>query len=53
MHYIIKGGDVNAYNPAWGDVRLDNRGIKFFEFLVANNLMILNSEESPATFLGP
>ena len=47
---LFIGCDSNAHNTSWGSTNTNNRGIKLLEFLVANNLTVLNHGVEP-TFL--
>ncbi|ETO08966.1 reverse transcriptase, partial [Reticulomyxa filosa] len=49
--HIIIGGDWNAHNPAWLDNNIDHIGEIVLDFIVSNNLHILNSLPFDTTFL--
>lgn len=46
---LIIGSDVNAHSRIWGDKKKDARGKRVYEFLLENNLILLNTG-SKATF---
>lgn len=50
---ILILGDFNAKNPAWGGTRLDDRGEAITDFLLTNNLFLLNDKNSKPTFASP
>lgn len=50
---IIIVGDFNAKNPAWGGTRLDERGETITDFMMSNNLYLLNEKDSKPTFSTP
>ena len=41
------GCDANAHNTVWGSTNTNSRGIKLLEFIVANNLLLLNNGDDP------
>lgn len=43
-------GDFNAKSELWGSDVTDEKGEKILEFLVTNNLTVLNDKNSPPTF---
>lgn len=47
---ILIGGDFNAKNVVWGGNRTDDRGAQLAEFIIARDLLPLNTPESPPTF---
>ena len=40
---LFIGCDANAHNTVWGSTNTNSRGIKLLEFIVANNLLLLNN----------
>lgn len=47
---ILIMGDFNAKNQIWGSQTTHEKGDKILEFLVHNNLTLLNDQDSPPTF---
>ncbi|ETO06867.1 hypothetical protein RFI_30525, partial [Reticulomyxa filosa] len=47
---IIIGGDWNAHHPAWLDKNVDKIGESILDFIIANNLHILNSYPFDCTY---
>lgn len=47
---ILIAGDFNSKNEIWGSQSTDEKGEKIVEFLVTNNLTLLNHKDSPPTF---
>ncbi|KAF8777628.1 Delta and Notch-like epidermal growth [Argiope bruennichi] len=47
---IIIGADLNGHNTLWGYRSNDNRGNEVLDFILANNLYILNKSDAPPTF---
>ncbi|ETO08756.1 hypothetical protein RFI_28632 [Reticulomyxa filosa] len=48
--HIIIGGDWNAHHPAWLDENVDEMGEAVLEFIISNNLHILNSYPYDCTY---
>ena len=44
---LFIGCDANAHNTVWGSTNTNSRGIKLLEFIVANNLLLLNNGDDP------
>ncbi len=49
-HYLIIGGDTNAKSSLWFSSTNNRRGDELVEFIVQNNLTILNNSSKP-TFM--
>ncbi|GBM36427.1 hypothetical protein AVEN_234811-1 [Araneus ventricosus] len=47
---ILIGTDLNGHNTLWGYRSNDNRGNDILEFILANNLYIINKPDAPQTF---
>ncbi|GBM08641.1 hypothetical protein AVEN_52476-1 [Araneus ventricosus] len=47
---IIIGADLNGHHTMWSYRDIDPRGERILEFLLANNLFIANSPDTPPTF---
>ncbi|GBN69430.1 hypothetical protein AVEN_83371-1 [Araneus ventricosus] len=47
---IIIGADLNGHNTLWGYRSNDNRGKDILEFILANNLNIINKPDALPTF---
>ncbi|KAF8791598.1 putative 115 kDa protein in type-1 like protein [Argiope bruennichi] len=47
---IIIGADLNRHNTIWVYRSNDNRGNEVLDFILANNLYILNKSDAPPTF---
>ncbi|XP_035216335.1 uncharacterized protein LOC118189779 [Stegodyphus dumicola] len=43
-------GDFSARHTCWGAPNIDPRGSIVFDFLAANNVLLINSPDSPPTF---
>ncbi|ETO07605.1 reverse transcriptase [Reticulomyxa filosa] len=48
--HIIIGGDWNAHHPAWLDKDIDDVGETILQFIISNNLHILNTYPYDKTF---
>lgn len=44
---LILGGDVNAHHFAWGSTNVNSRGESLFNFITAQNLVIMNKGNIP------
>ncbi|GBN96432.1 Putative protein in type-1 retrotransposable element R1DM [Araneus ventricosus] len=47
---IVIGADLNGHNTLWGYRDNDTRGNDVFDFLLANSLYLLNSQDAPPTY---
>ncbi|GBL99496.1 hypothetical protein AVEN_68782-1 [Araneus ventricosus] len=47
---IIIGADLNGHNTLWGYRSNDNRGKDILDFILANNLNIINKPDALTTF---
>lgn len=48
---ILLAGDFNARHPLWGDRLIDQKGEDMIDFILLNDLDIINPEDSPPTFI--
>lgn len=48
---LIMAGDFNAKSPRWGGSVADARGNEVVQFLLSNDLNVLNDSNSPPTFV--
>ena len=48
--YFLCGGDYNANSQLWGSPRTDERGQTLMDFLVTNNLLLVNLDNRIHTF---
>jgi hypothetical protein len=45
--HIVIGCDANAHRTTWGSSNINNRGEFLFNFIMANDLDIMNNGNSP------
>ncbi|GBM50240.1 hypothetical protein AVEN_134803-1 [Araneus ventricosus] len=50
MLSIIIGADLNGHNTLWGYISNDNRGKDILDFILANNLNIINKPDALPSF---
>ena len=48
--YLITG-DFNSHSPSWGYRQIDNKGEEVEDWMLSNNLVLVNKPEDPDTFL--
>ncbi|GBL84682.1 hypothetical protein AVEN_191134-1 [Araneus ventricosus] len=47
---VIIGADLNGHNTLWDYRSNDNRGNDILDFILANNLNIINKPDAPPTY---
>ncbi|XP_041365595.1 uncharacterized protein LOC121380709 [Gigantopelta aegis] len=43
-------GDFNSHSPSWGYKSLDSKGEEIEEWMISNNLILINTPDDPNTF---